>query len=442
MAPETRKVDAPPGGPSIGDVLVEKYRIESVLGVGGMAVVYEAHHVQLDQPCAIKVLLPEVAVDAELVERILREARAMAQLHSEHVVRVFDVDTLESGAPYIVMEKLEGEDLEALLAANGPIDVELSANLLLQVCEALAEAHTLGIVHRDLKPANLFMAKGSDGSVSMKVLDFGISKSRPRATDASTPLTQTIMGTPMYMSPEQLRSSHDVDGRADIWSLGVILFELLTGERLFNGDSVAEICVSVLNEEPMRLSDLPVEPEIGRVIPGCLGKHVGDRFDDVAELAAALVPFGSSGAEQMSRRISNIVARAHDTSDHALSHVTSVRDIALSHRFRWHRAGALVRGIRSAAVVMASAMLGVWMGGRLYTHANVPVVATAPNVVQAVLHAAPDPGIQVEALAVNTFATNTAIREPSRTLDSGARPTTNSARKQSPRPTNLFEDRK
>ena len=200
------------GLPNVGDVLAGKYAVEAVLGVGGMAVVVAARHLELDERVALKILLPKFRKNEELVQRFRREARAAVKIKSDHTARVFDVGTLDDGAPCLVMEYLEGQDLETLLSDQGPVAAETAVGFVLEACEALAEAHGLGIVHRDLKPANLFLSLGPDGRPIIKLLDFGISKVGGMLTRK-----QSSFGTPHYMSPEQLRNTEDVDGRTDIW---------------------------------------------------------------------------------------------------------------------------------------------------------------------------------------------------------------------------------
>ncbi|HEY3664483.1 MAG TPA: serine/threonine-protein kinase, partial [Polyangiaceae bacterium] len=209
-----------------GDVLAGKFRIERVLGQGAMGVVVAATHIQLDERVALKFLLPEALANADAVARFAREARAAVKIKSEHVVRVSDVGTLESGSPYMVMEYLQGQDLSEWMTNHGTLNVSDAVEFLLQACEALAEAHALGIVHRDLKPANLFVTARRDGTPCIKVLDFGISKFTAPGSNLNMTKTSTIMGSPLYMSPEQLSSTRTVDARTDIWALGVILFEL------------------------------------------------------------------------------------------------------------------------------------------------------------------------------------------------------------------------
>ncbi|MGO8998262.1 MAG: serine/threonine protein kinase [Polyangiaceae bacterium] len=282
-----------------GDVLAGKYRVDRVLGVGGMGVVVAAHHVELDERVAIKFLLPEMLDQAECVLRFAREARAAVKIKSEHVARVRDVGKLENGSPYMVMEYLEGEDLTAWIS-RGPLPIEQAVDFVLQACEAVAEAHSLDIVHRDLKPANLFCIRRPGGQPSIKVLDFGISKLANGPQDVSMTRTSTIIGSPLYMSPEQMKSSKAVDVRTDIWALGVILFELVTGQVPFGGNSVPEVAIHVAMEPtPPPTSLRPdVPPGLEAAICKCLEKDRARRFQNVGELASALVEFGSKRAKR------------------------------------------------------------------------------------------------------------------------------------------------
>ncbi|MBV9949857.1 MAG: serine/threonine protein kinase, partial [Myxococcales bacterium] len=264
-----------PFGP--GTVLAGKYRVERLLGEGGMGWVVVATHLQLEQRVAVKFMrASEATSGSEAVARFLREARAAARIQSDHVARVSDFGTLESGAPYLVMEYLEGQDLEALLGVRGALPVELAADYALQACEGLAEAHAAGIVHRDLKPANLFLARRTNGSIRVKLLDFGISKlAASGAPDAAMTSTQALMGSPLYMAPEQMRSSKNVDARADIWSMGVILYEMLGGRPPFDGETLPAVCARIMTEPPADLRavrpDLP--PTLAAVVMKCLEKQ-------------------------------------------------------------------------------------------------------------------------------------------------------------------------
>jgi len=293
-----------------GDVLAGKYRVERVLGVGGMGVVVAAHHIQLDDKVALKFLLPEALQNAEAVARFVREARAAVRIKSEHVARVSDVGQLENGAPYMVMEYLEGRDLAAALEEHGVLPPERAVEFLLQACEAIAEAHALGIVHRDLKPANLFCVRRADGLLSVKVLDFGISKlTSPEGVRASMTRVDAVMGSPSYMSPEQMHASAEVDTRTDIWALGVILFELLTGRVPFHGAALTDIAIKIATAPTPSIRAIRPEVSAGleRVVMRCLQKDRALRFPDVGELAAALEPEGPPRAKGSVERILRIV---------------------------------------------------------------------------------------------------------------------------------------
>jgi len=296
-----------------GQILAGKFRIERVLGQGGMGIVVAATHLQLDERVALKFLLPEALSNPEAVERFAREARAAVKIKSEHVARVSDVGTLESGSPYMVMEYLQGEDLAAWVRRSGAIAVPEAIEFLLQACEAIAEAHALGIVHRDLKPANLFVTRRVDGSVCIKVLDFGISKlSSPGAPEFDMTRTNTVMGSPLYMSPEQMSSTRNVDMRTDIWALGVILYESLTGRVPFEAETMPQLCGMILQDPPRPMRELRPELPVvlQEVIFRCLEKNRDHRFNNVAELAYALAPFGPSAALRSAERIARVLGAA------------------------------------------------------------------------------------------------------------------------------------
>ena len=275
--------------------------------MGGMGVVVAARHVELDQLVALKFVREEAMSSDDAVERFLREARAAVRLKSEHVARVLDVGKLESGAPYMVMEFLEGSDLGKVLLQNGPLPFDSAADWILQACEAVAEAHGAGIVHRDLKPENLFLARTVGGSQKVKVLDFGVSKALSGgASGELSGLTRTraMLGSPLYMAPEQMRSSRDVDARADVWALGVVLFQLLTQRFPFEAETMPELCLKVVTEPPLKLASIraDVPAGIGVVIERCLEKDPKKRFANAAELASALEPFVQAGSRVLADR--------------------------------------------------------------------------------------------------------------------------------------------
>ncbi len=278
-----------------GDIIAGKYEVERVLGEGGMGVVVAARHQDLDQRVAVKFLLPEIAKRKDAAERFRREARAAVRITSEHVARVLDVGSSDDGIPYMVMEYLQGDDLAHEIRARGQLPVLEAVTYVLQACEAVAEAHAAGIVHRDLKPANLFLAHRADGSRLVKVLDFGISKSTSPGSMADLALTTTsaLIGSPLYMSPEQMHSAKTVDARTDIWSLGAILFQLLAGRPPYVAESIPQLCSALLHDEPPAMSTFrpDVPPELEAAIRGALTKDRNHRFASIADFAHALVPF-------------------------------------------------------------------------------------------------------------------------------------------------------
>ncbi len=290
--------------------------MERIIGSGGMGVVVAARHEQLDQRVALKFVRDEALGNQDAVQRFLREARAAVKLRSEHAAKVLDVGTLESGAPYMVMEFLEGRDLGQVLAEQGPLGVEAAAEWLVQACEAVAEAHAAGIVHRDLKPQNLFLARSVGGASKVKVLDFGVSKSMT-TSDGAGGLTQTrsMLGSPLYMSPEQMRSSRDVDARSDVWALGVVLYELLTRRWPFEAESMPELCLKVVSDPPTPATqhrpDLP-RPMI-EVIDRCLQKDPALRYENAAELAAALEPMAPPASHVIVERARMAMASTKGT---------------------------------------------------------------------------------------------------------------------------------
>ncbi len=285
----------PPGSPvAIGDVIAEKYRVVEVVAMGGMGIVVAAEHLQLGQKVAIKVLLPsELTEEPHAVARFLREARAAAGLTSDHVVRIYDVGTLESGLPFMVMELLRGQDLRRIVKTQGPLPVEVAVDYVRQACDAVGEAHDLGIVHRDLKPSNLFLAQRRDGSPLVKVVDFGISKALAESGAAAVELTTSsvMMGSPLYMSPEQVRDARSVDHRTDIWSFGVILYQLLTGKPPFNGDSLPAVCAAIAADTPSPIQRADVPVGLIRVIGKCLAKDPAARYQSIGEMVQALDAF-------------------------------------------------------------------------------------------------------------------------------------------------------
>ena len=295
-----------------GDIIAGKYRVDRVLGAGGMGVVVQATHEVLNERVALKFLLPEVITHKDIVERFVREAKAAVRIKSDHVARILDVGKLETGAPYIVMEYLDGEDLSQVLKRELKLEPSRVVRLVLQACDAMASAHSSGIIHRDLKPANLFATRASDGSERLKVLDFGISKLQDEVSSLTR--SSTAMGTPVYMAPEQLRNARGVDARADIWSLGVVAFELLTGSLPYAAENITELVALVLENEPPLLRslcpELPVELE--QTIARALSKNRDERYPSVAEFATDLARVADPADKVVAERVARILWTASD----------------------------------------------------------------------------------------------------------------------------------
>jgi serine/threonine-protein kinase len=290
----SRPID--PRLPAPGAVIAGKYEILRVVGEGGMGVVFEGVHVKMRQRVAIKMLLPDTLSLPDVVARFEREARASGQLRSRHAARVMDVDQTPDGIPYMVMEFLEGDDLGTQIDTRGKIPVAESVDYLLQACVAIDEAHAAGIVHRDLKPSNLFLARGPEGAI-VKLLDFGISKVTTEADRLTS--AESVMGTPLYMSPEQVRSARNVDERTDIWSLGVILYELLSGTTPFSGTTTQVAAAVVTDDVPPILVDHGAPPALQEIVLRALQRDRTRRQSSARELASALLPFAdpsSTGA--------------------------------------------------------------------------------------------------------------------------------------------------
>jgi serine/threonine-protein kinase len=312
-----------------GQMLAGKYRVERVLGAGGMGVVVAARHLELNVLVAVKFLLPHVLSNQHAVARFAREARAAVRIKSEHVSRVSDVGTLETGAPYMVMEYLEGTDLASYLRARSRLSVDKALHFVLQACQAIAEAHQIGIVHRDLKPANLFLTRGADGSDIVKVLDFGISKNvDPDASHGTASMTTAAgaLGSPTYMSPEQLTEAGAVDARTDIWALGVILFELLVGVPPFRAENLPKLFLAILHHKTpspaTQRPDLP--PALVNTILRCLEKDRTKRFANIDAFAASLAEVAPARARLSIERIARLTV-AGGAPSRSSSHMRSSR---------------------------------------------------------------------------------------------------------------------
>ncbi|MBX3192551.1 MAG: protein kinase [Labilithrix sp.] len=361
--------------PVPGDVIAGKYAVEAVVGRGGMSVVYRATHLELDQRVAIKVLAAAALLLPEYVVRLKREARAVSHIRSEHVVRVHDIGELPgAGVPYLVMEYVSGLDLAALLARRGPLPIDIATECIMQACEALAEAHALGIVHRDLKPANLFLTQAVDGSPCVKVLDFGISRMAPRHGLTSLTDPGTVLGTPSYMAPERMEASDKVDARADIWSLGAILFELLVGKPPYTGESLPQLFLKIMRSRPPRASSLRrgLPPEIDTIIGRCLAVDPANRWQSVADLGWALAALDPARGREAAARITRVLERA--ASDLAATSFTGLPAVTVGDGAPRPRAVKkhVAAAVASTCVLGAAGIFGV-------TSSRHPSDAIAPS---------------------------------------------------------------
>src|SRR5690349_15668982 len=363
-----------------------------------MGVVYAATHLQLGQRVALKFLRPDQTKDAEIIERFLREARAVVRLRSEHVCRVVDVGS-EGETPFIVMEHLDGHDLATVIKQGGAVRPTIAVDYVVQACLGLAEAHAAGIVHRDLKPSNLFLTRRPEGTPLVKVMDFGIAKAGGRM-DARLTDSAAIMGSPSYMAPEQLKSARDVDARADVWSLGVVLFELVTARRPFDGDTVADIAAKVTLDPPAPLP-LNLPRGFAELVLRCLEKDPARRYPTVGALAQALAPFGSPTSRSLAAHAVELAGSGSgsyptDPLARVMGAVTQPRWKSVlstgTRRKRWMLAGA-------GALVLAAAVAAVFVlaaGSGSSSHAG-PDAGTGSASASAVIPAAPVDAVMPDA---------------------------------------------
>ncbi|HEX3760050.1 MAG TPA: serine/threonine-protein kinase [Kofleriaceae bacterium] len=392
-----------------GEVLAGKYQVERVLGEGGMGVVVAARHLHLDQIVALKFLRPASAPRRDLLDRFAREARNAVRLRSEHVARIMDVGTLDGGSPYIVMEYLEGSDLARVLSEQGTLSIPVAVDYVLQACDAIAEAHALGIIHRDLKPENLFVTRGHDNTNLVKVLDFGISKSIA-GNEFSATSSQAVIGSPAYMSPEQMRSAKLVDTRTDLWSLGVILYQLVVGQVPWNGDTLPMLCFRITSDPPPPFPDRQ-HAGFEAVVWRCLEKDPDRRFSSVHALAVALSPFAPPHALPLVERIGRVLQGRTDGPPAATVATTrspeTLREMSGERMRRTAAAprtrrliGVLATVGALAAVGITAIVLGVGRGGGAAEPATLPaaehpvtppVAASAPAPVVASPPPAPQP---------------------------------------------------
>jgi len=392
-----------------GDVLAGKFQIDRVLGRGGMGFVVAATHIHLGQRVALKFLLPDLSNDRAVVERFLREARSSAQLRSEHICRVSDVGMLDTGAPYFVMELLEGRDLASMLAERGPLPVPILVDYVVQACLGLAEAHAAQIVHRDLKPANLFLTVRPDGSSLIKIVDFGIAKAGSNVNLHLT-RTDTVMGSPGYMSPEQLRSTRTADVRSDIWALGVILYELSSGRQPFTAESITDLALRIAMDPTPPLHGRSVPAGFERVVYRCLEKDPARRFQDVGQLATALAAYGAPSVGERALGVTRVLSMVPGTSSPAPASTSAATTTLGSSAASLHTSPA---GRRRWGIV-----LGALVAGALGMLAFVKLRGepSAPRTVGASTAAPPlaaDAGVgDAAAASVATAPVDAAVDEP------------------------------
>lgn len=388
--------------PAIGAVFDGRFAIERLLGRGGMGCVLLARHLELEQQVALKLLRPDRGDGTRGAQRLLREARASARIKSEHVVRVLDVVSRQKAAPYIVMEYLEGDDLARHLAERGPLSVRDAACIVAQACEAVGEGHRLGIVHRDLKPSNLFLCARTSPKYFVKVLDFGISKSEDESTELLTH-SHALLGSPVYAAPEQLQSSHSVDARADIWSLGVLLYECVTGQRPFAGGSLAQVCTQILQEPPTPFerhgANLP--EEFRALVWRCLEKNRADRFGSIEELLSALAAFSPQAANRSRNYLAGLATHPRSSSIVAVSMSNSLTGTLTgsaeydTRAARVHRSARFRVGWTFWLAVLAISLLSWWAYSRISLSWNGAghAASAAPA---ATVPAAPAPAAAIE----------------------------------------------
>ncbi len=351
-----------------GTLVGGRYRIVRAIGSGGMGVVYEAVHDTLGQRLALKILNGDLARSADLAKRLEREAKTLARLESPHIARVIDVDVAPGAMPFMAMELLIGNDLDDEIVRRTSIPWREAVGWVLEACEAMRAAHANGIVHRDLKPANLFLHQ-ADGRRVVKVLDFGISKITA-AQDVAVTLTQSVIGTPLYMSPEQMTRPREVDLRTDVWALGLVLYELVTGVAPFEAETPQAVAILIATKEPEPMSALMpgLPPGLDSVVLRAIRKAPAERFQSATELAEALaavlqgranvdaVPAAGRAVAGHEAAIASTGVRARDPSLENTVAVIAERPP------RPARSPAVWIALGGAAVVFGS--VGIWLATR------------------------------------------------------------------------------
>jgi serine/threonine-protein kinase len=408
-------------------VFADKYEVESELGFGAAGVVVSARHRVLEQRVAIK-FLRSGQENPDAVARFLREARAASRIRNQHVVRIIDASTLSSGIPFLVMEYLDGVDLERMLqgSQHRQLPVQDAIDLILQTCEALAECHGAGIVHRDLKPSNLFCVHGADGLPMIKVLDFGIAKlgtttiesELPEAAPGSAPLRR-VFGSPAYMSPEQFESSSHVDLRSDIWALGVILYEFITGQMPFQETSIYRIRKRVSEDSPRPIRELRRDSPAGLwpVILKCMEKNPSQRYANLADLAKALLPFASTrGRQSVASIVRTVEAPGSDTDALSLQPASGRSSMTPSaHTVLAGRSprASVIAGLGLVGLLLIARVIWPWLNARLAHETPASSVSAPPGAKDAVgLVEVARPATSSSARSMAELAIETAVAKP------------------------------
>jgi serine/threonine protein kinase len=342
----------------LGKIVDGRYKVMEVLGRGGMGVVYRVEHLRMGKVAAMKVLHRDLVADSDVVHRFEREASAVSQLHHPHTVQVFDFGTAQ-GALYLIMEYVRGLDLGSIIGRDGPMPWKRAAPVLAQICGALAEAHDLGIVHRDLKPENVLITRTGNGRDYAKVLDFGLAKLEQNRAATTATDRQQIVGTPYFMSPEQIRGD-DVDARSDIYSFGALMFECLTGEHLFTASTAVGVLTKHLTVEPdapsMRVPRLGIDPQVDAICKKALAKDPARRFQSAAKLAEAIEEVYADTVENASGQ----GARANHARTRAFAMPAEMPESAV--RLRRSDIDAFERSIKRQRHVTLGAMITLVLG--------------------------------------------------------------------------------
>jgi serine/threonine-protein kinase len=385
------------GVPAAGDVLAEKYRVVAELGRGAMGVVLEVEHLFLHERYALKLLRRGTSSDKQAVQRLVREARAAMRIDSPHVARVFDLGALPDGRLFLVMELLSGRDLRSILAETRALPLETAVSYLRQAALGVGAAHVAGVVHRDLKPANLFVARGADGQECLKVVDFGLSKApdvhRRAADEAALTTSGSMIGSPMYMAPEQIRDPKSADARSDVWALGVVLYEMVTGSAPYSARTVAGVLAAIMVDPPRSLAEHRVPAALSRTIFDCLAKDPAERITSTDELLRRLERWQDDAppADRGAAPRAASPARRWGIGAAVVVAGTAVAILSARARSEPEPAAARMLELPTAAIARAAAIVATPAGGATATATASAPPAEAPSASQPTSAARPRP---------------------------------------------------